>query len=122
MEEEKKPERKYNTENLVPFAKGFDPRRNLEGKPEGSRNAKTLIKKWLDVVENVRNPITGQLEDLTQYDIIILAQLAKARAKDTQAFNALLDRLEGKPVQSTEITGKDGAPLQMQQITGIEII
>lgn len=115
-------ENKYNREdNLVPFAKGHDPRRNTDGRPPGIPNAKTLIKKWLEIEERIRNPITGQLENLSQYDLIILAQLSKARHKDTAAFNALIDRLEGKPVQSTEITGKDGMPITIQQITGMEI-
>lgn len=38
-------------------------------------------------------------------------QIEKAIKGDTSAFNAVLDRAWGKPLQSTELTGKDGKDL-----------
>lgn len=44
-------------------------------------------------------------KDMTNKDTLILAQLNKAVVKkDTQAFTALLDRLEGKPQQTIDNT------------------
>lgn len=42
---------------------------------------------------------------------IFAPQIEKAIKGDTSAFTAVLDRAWGKPLQSTEITGKDGKDL-----------
>jgi hypothetical protein len=52
------------------------------------------------------NPITGEKEELTQMDIITLAQLVEARKGNTTAFNALLDRFEGKAMQPIDVNNK----------------
>lgn len=88
--------------NLIPPKLGEV--RNPKGKPPGTLSAKTVISKWLSAKEKIKNPTTGKLEEMTQLDIIVLAQLQKARAKGTDAFNALLDRVEGKPKQQIEMT------------------
>lgn len=76
---------------------------NPAGKKPGTLSLKTYIKKWLAAEEQYNNPITGKKEWLTQYDIIVLMQIAKARKGDTRAFEALLDRVEGKPKQSIDV-------------------
>lgn len=38
-----------------------------------------------------------------------------------QAACALLDRAHGKPVQMTELTGKDGGPIETQDMTPLEL-
>ena len=98
-------------ENISPhkFKKGTSG--NPKGRPPGP-NAKTIIKKWLLAKEQMKNPISGTTETLTQLDIISLAQLVKARKGDTAAFNALLDRVDGKPKQTTDLT-TDGESLNM---------
>lgn len=88
---------------MKPFKKGVDERRNLKGRPEGALSAKTIIKKWLDAKTKHYNPISGTEEELTQYDIIALQQIAKARKGDTKAFEAVLDRVEGKPKQEIDV-------------------
>lgn len=92
-----------NPENLKPFKKGKDERRNIEGKAKGTPNAKTIIKKWLEAKDKFKNPITGMDETLSQYDIIAIQQIAKARKGDTKAFEAVLDRVEGKPKQEIDV-------------------
>lgn len=42
---------------------------------------------------------------------IFAPQIEKAMKGDTSAFTAVLDRAWGKPLQSTELTGKDGKDL-----------
>ena len=76
---------------------------NPKGRPEGTLNAKTIIKKWLEAKDKFRNPITGEEEHLSQYDIIAIQQIAKARKGDTKAFEAVLDRVEGKPKQEIDV-------------------
>ena len=100
--------REIQNRNLKPFKKGEDERR-AKGKPKGTLHSKTIIRKWLEIHDTFRNPITEQFEKITILDSVILALIAKARKGDVAAFNALLDRSEGKPVQS--ITGADGDPL-----------
>lgn len=79
------------------------------GRKPGTLNAKTIIRKWLEAKGKAKNPDSGQEEEMTQLDVITLKQIEKAAAGDTQAFNALLDRTEGKPQQP--LTGADGSQL-----------
>lgn len=90
-----------NEKNLKPFKKGKSG--NPEGRKPGSLSLKTYIKKWLAAEESYENPITKETEKLSQYDILVLMQIAKARKGDTRAFEALLDRVEGKPKQSIDL-------------------
>lgn len=83
--------------NLRPPVKGEI--RNPKGKPKGRLSAKTIIAKWLACEERIENPITKKDETGTILDSLTLAQIAKARKGDASAFNALLDRVEGKPTQ-----------------------
>lgn len=76
---------------------------NPAGKKPGTIALKTYIKKWLAAEEDFKNPITKETEKLSQYDILVLMQIAKARKGDTRAFEALLDRVEGKPKQSIDL-------------------
>jgi hypothetical protein len=88
-----------NPENIKPhkFKKGQSG--NPKGRKPGSINARTVIKRWLEAEEKKKNPISEKEEVLSQLDLITLAQLVKARKGDTSAFNALLDRTEGKATQ-----------------------
>lgn len=90
-----------NEKNLKPFKKGKSG--NPSGRKPGALSLKTYIKKWLAAEENFENPITKEIEKLTQYDILVIQQIAKARKGDTKAFEALLDRVEGKPKQSIDV-------------------
>lgn len=90
--------------NLRPPKKGEI--RNPKGRGKGTLNSKTVAIKWLAVLEKAKNPFKGNKpENMSQMDIIVLAQLAKARKGDVSAFNALLDRTEGRPLQKTEEVG-----------------
>jgi hypothetical protein len=86
---------------------------NPNGRPKGSRNRSTIVREWLEVEQEIKNPITGVTEKLEQQDIITLAQIKKAREGDTAAFKELMDSAHGKAVQSFEHTGKDGEPLRV---------
>ena len=77
---------------------------NPNGRPKGKRNRATIAREWLEVEQNVTNPITGQKETLQQQDLITLAQIKAAREGSTQAFNALMDSAYGKIEQTIEFT------------------
>ena len=66
-------------------------------------------------------------EELSSFQAIILIQLANALSARDNNDNALererlLDRVVGKPVSRTELTGKNGAPLQINVITGVNAV
>jgi hypothetical protein len=85
---------------------------NMNGRPTGVKNRATTARIWLEVSENINNPITGIDERLTQEDIITLAQIKSARSGDTQAYKSLMDSAYGAPKQELDVSadlkiGKD---------------
>ena len=66
-------------------------------------------------------------KELSSFQEMIIIQLANAlNAKDNNdnalERERLLDRVVGKPVSRTELTGKNGAPLQINVITGVNAV
>ena len=98
-------------DNLIPFQKGESG--NPNGRPKGSRNRSTIVRQWLEVIQQVNNPVTGQNEPLEIQDQITLQQIVKALEGDTNAYKELMDSAHGKAVQSFEHSGKDGEPLRV---------
>jgi len=74
------------------------------GRPKGSKNRATIVKKWLEVNQNLKNPLTGQDEFLTQEDLITLAIIKRARDGNVNAYNALMDSGYGSPAQTVNQT------------------
>lgn len=94
-----------NEENLKSFKKGESG--NPNGRPVGSLNRSTIVKRWLEATENAKNPITGDDEKMSQEDIITLALIKKARKGDTQAYKALMDSGYGAPKQEIDNKNTD---------------
>lgn len=90
--------------NSKPFKKGQSG--NPNGRPKGSRNRATVAKEWLEVAQNVKNPITGNNEELEQQDIMTLALIKKAREGDVAAYRELMDSAYGKAQQAIDHTTK----------------
>ena len=91
-----------NEQNLIPAKKGEI--RNPRGRGKGARNRKTIVREWLRVEQDFKNPITGTVETLSQADIITLAILQKARKGDVAAFRELMDSGFGKNTEVQETT------------------
>ncbi len=91
-----------NTSGLKPFEKGISG--NPNGRPEGTKNRSTIVKKWLEVIEETTNSITKEKEDLSQQDQIVLALIKKAKKGDVAAFKELMDSAHGKIVDQKDIT------------------
>jgi len=91
-----------NEENLIPAKKGEV--RNPNGRPKGSLNRSTIARKWLEVNQSLKNPLTGENETMSQEDLMTLALIKKAREGDVSAYKALMDSGYGAPLQQVEQT------------------
>jgi hypothetical protein len=89
-------------DNLTPFPPGNNA--NPNGRPKGSKNRSTIARKWLEVIQESKNPITGELEKLSQEDLITLAMIHKARKGDVGAYKQLMDSGFGMPTQQIDVT------------------
>lgn len=83
-------------DNLKPFKKGFDERRNTKGVPRGIPE----IKQLLDEVLNDEHPTNGK----TALELIFIALRQKALKGDMRAIQEILDRTYGKAKQNVDIT------------------
>ncbi len=75
---------------------------NPKGRPKGSKNRSTIAKYWLAIEQNLKNPLTGDTETMSQEDLMTLALIKKAREGDVGAYKALMDSGYGAPVQQVE--------------------
>ena len=77
---------------------------NPTGRPKGSLNRSTIARKWLEVNQSLKNPLTGESETMSQEDLMTLALIKKAREGDVTAYKALMDSGYGAPLQQVEQT------------------
>ena len=91
-----------NGGTLKPFEKGESG--NPNGRPKGAKNRSTIAKYWLEVNQNLKNPLTGESETMSQEDLMTLALIKKAREGDVAAYKALMDSGYGAPLQQIEQT------------------
>jgi len=77
---------------------------NPAGRPKGSKNRSTIARQWLEVNQNLKNPLTGENELMSQEDLMTLALIKKAREGDVAAYKALMDSGYGAPLQQVEQT------------------
>lgn len=77
---------------------------NPNGRPKGAKNRSTIARYWLEVNQNLKNPLTGDTETMSQEDLMTLALIKKARDGDVNAYKALMDSSYGAPIQQTDIT------------------
>jgi hypothetical protein len=92
-----------NEENLIPFKPGQSG--NPKGRPKGAKSRSTVIKRWLEAMDKGKNPMTGEVEEMSVEDKMTLALIGKALKGDTQAYKALMDSAYGQPKQEIENTG-----------------
>ena len=97
-----------NEKNLTPFKKGQSG--NLKGKPKGTKNRSTIARYWMEFEQDEKNPLSKEIERLTQEDLMTLAMLKKAKKGDVAAYRALFDSGYGSPKQSKDITS-GGQPI-----------
>jgi len=102
-----------NEQNLRPFPKGVSG--NPAGKPKGTEHSKTRLKRLLDLVQKKKNPITGQEEEFTVLELMDMQMIANSLRGDQRAYQEVIDRLEGKPKQSTEVEVSGGMTINWEE-------
>ena len=75
---------------------------NPNGRPKGTKNRSTIAKKWLEVEQDLKNPLTSEVERMSQEDLMTLALIKRAREGDVNAYKALMDSGYGSPLQQIE--------------------
>ena len=98
-------------ENIIPPKKGEI--RNPKGKPKGTKNRSTILKKWIEVTAKLKNPITGKEEIGTVEDKVNLALITRALAGDVSAIKEINDTLYGKIPNKDELTGANGEQINI---------
>ena len=100
-------------EHIGQFKKGQSG--NPAGKPKGTQHSKTRLLRLLDLVQKKRNPITGEEEEFTVLELMDMQMIAKALKGDQKAYEAVIDRLEGKPKQTNEVELSGGLQINWEE-------
>ena len=90
-------------DNLTPWKPGQSG--NPAGKPKGTEHSSTRLKRLLEAIGKMKNPLTGQMEEFSGLEMMDAAIIARAMKGDVGAYREILDRLEGKVPAKTEVVG-----------------
>lgn len=85
-----------------PFQKGHDPRRNLNGRPKGVKNFKTIFEEAVKKIAKEKEIDPESIE----VDLVIKA-IAEARRGDYKYYKDIFDRIYGQPKQTIGLDDED---------------
>ena len=100
-------------EHIGQFKKGESG--NPNGRPKGVPNSKTRLLRLLELVQTKTNPITGDKEEFTVAEQLDMVLINKAIKGDIRAYQEIMDRLEGKAKQSTELEVTGGINITWEE-------
>jgi hypothetical protein len=96
-----------NEQNLIPFVPGQSG--NLKGKPKGTKNRATLLKKWLGAKVTITDPNDPDKQrKVTVEDEVVLSIIQAAKNGSVKAQQLILDSVYGKVTEKVEHSGPDG--------------
>jgi len=76
------------------------------GRPSGSLDFRT---KWYNLIDKLAKQ--NNVDPLEVEQQLLLVGYRKAKEGDYSFYRDIMDRVYGKPVQHSEISGKDGQPI-----------
>lgn len=76
---------------------------NPNGRPK-YKFIKDIFNVLLNEEVNVKDSNTGEAMRLNRAELMAMAQVRKAANGDTRAFQAVIDRLEGRPIERLSVT------------------
>ena len=82
------------------------------GRPKGQRNYATIYRAALIKIADANNKTAEEIEEMMEQ-----AGLKKALAGDFAFQKDIKDRLHGKAMQRTELTGKDGGAIEINKVS-----
>lgn len=95
---------------------------NPKGPKPGYKQARTILKKLLAMEIFAEHPISKEQSNLSLAEALHLRQIQVALSTgDTIAYREIMDRVEGKPAQGVELSGKDGGPIETISTWVIEL-
>lgn len=98
-----------------------DPAQPGAGRPPGSRSYKTLLQEALERTTNGKDGKKITLKEASAMQLVgILLSGETDDNTKLKAFQMIRDTLGESPVQKTEVTGKDGAAIEIRKVV-IEI-
>ncbi len=105
------------TENLKPFQKGHDPRRNTKGRPKTADDLKGLLLSLLheDAIDKNGNVIVINGKKVSMAEALMRKWITSNNPKlQMEAMN----RAFGKVKDTVELGGPDGGPVLIQMTWG----
>lgn len=99
-----------NEQNLKPFVKGDDPRRNSTGLNKGHRWLSTILTEMLEADTEVTENGVKTTKKLA--DVIVRRLIKKANDGDMRAIKEIFDRIEGQATQTVNVNTPKQNPLQ----------
>jgi hypothetical protein len=101
-----------NNENLKPFEAGQDQRRNLDGRPVGSKNRSTIARKILEMrsilpkdrMESLKQKFPEIADNMTVEEIMTIVMAEGAISGDDKSYKAVMDSAYGAPKQEIDQT------------------
>lgn len=79
-----------NEQNLRPFKKGPDPRRNLRGVPKDAIEARRIVRRIAAELVKLPKDSDGYQQELTRFELMIRAMLSSKAPADRAAILKIL--------------------------------
>lgn len=95
---------KKQLSNLQPFQKGVSG--NLKGRTKGRLDSRTIFNRFLNAPSEVKNE-KGKDLGLNNLEAAIVKVIANAKDGDLASLREVLDRIEGKAIQTNIVTSTD---------------